>query len=334
MKIGFFGIENWEKELIQKHFSGHEIVFIDGKVTELDLPSENDFEIICVFVGSRVNEAVLNHFPKLRAVTTRSTGYDHIDLEACKKRGISVSYVPGYGDNTVAEFAFGLLLALTRKIYAGIDQIKETGLFSQEGLRGMDVRGKTIGVVGTGRIGKEAIKIAHGFGMNVIAYDPFPDENYARENKFAYVDFQTLLSASDVITLHCPLTKETHHLINIENISRMKRGVFLVNTARGGIIETAALIQGLEKKILAGVALDVLEEEGETKDEIEFLTQGHPNTEELKTVLENHVLMDMPNVLITPHIAFNSKEALERILMITLENIDSFIAGMQKNKLV
>ncbi|KKU94311.1 MAG: D-isomer specific 2-hydroxyacid dehydrogenase NAD-binding protein [Candidatus Jorgensenbacteria bacterium GW2011_GWA1_48_13] len=326
MRIAFFEIEEWEKPRVRGKF-GEDVYLDEKKVDEDELSKENDFEIISIFVDSRITEKVLAHFPNLKFIATRSTGFDHIDLAACKKRNISVSYVPGYGDNTVAEFTFGLILNLTRKIYHGIDQIKETGSFSFEGLRGTDLKGKTIGIIGTGRIGKEALKIAKGFGMKVIASDPYPDEKFAKEENFEYVSLEKLLSSSDIITVHCPYNEKTRHLINKENIRLIKKGAYLINTARGGIVETDALAGALEEGILAGAGLDVLEEEGETKEEMEFLRRGKFKEDELKTMLQNHMLMRMPNVLITPHNAFNSREALERILGTTLENIEGFLSG-------
>jgi len=331
MKIAFFELEGWEESVIKEKFAGHDLFLSSVKLDELSLPEQRDFDIISVFVGSQVTPKVLGEFPNLRLVATRSTGYDHVDVAACAARGVTVAYVPGYGDNTVAEFAFSLVLNLTRKTYQGINRIKETGSFSLEGLRGTDLKGKTIGVVGTGRIGKEVIKIANGFGMRVVAFDPHPDAAFATAMQFEYLPLDNLLGAADIITLHCPLIAETMHLINQGNIGRIKRGSYLVNTARGGIVETAALVTALEQGILAGVAMDVIEEEGETKDELTFLTKKHPKEDELMTVLKNHVLMKMPNVLITPHMAFDSQEALGCILGTTTLNIQGFIDGKPVN---
>lgn len=331
MKIGFFELEGWEADLILRQFPSEKIYFSQDKIDSLSLPPESDFEIISVFVNSRLSREVLAHFHNLKLIVTRSVGYDHIDVAAAKERGIIVSYVPGYGDNTVAEFAFGLILNLTRKIYQGIDQIKESGSFALSGLRGVDLKGKTIGIIGTGRIGREMIKIAKGFGMKVLAFDPFPNVELAKELGFEYTDFKSLLGGSDIISLHCPYNEKTHHLINKENIGRIKKGAYLINTARGPILETEALIQALQAGIVAGAGLDVLEEEGETKDELTYLSRGHPKEEELKVMLQNHILMEMPNVLITPHTAFNSQEAMERILNITLGNIRDFLDGKLTN---
>lgn len=331
MRIGFFELEGWEEPIIRGTFSGHDLYLSKDKIDDGHLPERKDFEIISVFVDSRIMSKVLAAFPNLKLVTTRSTGHDHLDLGALKKRGVVAAYVPGYGNNTVAEFAFGLLLSLTRKIYQGIDQVKETGSFSSQGLRGVDLKGKTIGVIGAGRIGREMIKIAKGFEVNVVASDPFPNEKFAKEQGFKYLPFEELLAISDVITIHCPLSEETRHLLNSENMKFIKKGAYLVNTARGGIIETDALVSALKDGTLAGAALDVLEEENEIKDELEFLSRGRGNKDELKTLLENHALMKMPNVLITPHNAFNSEEALQRILHTTIENIKSFIEGKPQN---
>ena len=332
MKIGFFELEKWEEEFVRKNLPGHDLYFSPDKISDDSLPVQKDLEIISIFVNSRITQKVLESLPNLRMVTTNSTGFDHIDIAACKARRIAVGYVPGYGNNTVAEFAFGLILNLTRKIYQAIDQVKERELFSLDGLRGIDLKGKTIGVIGTGRIGREAIKIAKGFGMDVIAFDVFRDPGAAKELGFVYVALEDLLKNSDVITIHCPLTKETQHLINMKNVNLIKKGAYFVNTARGPIVETAALVWALQDGTLAGAALDVIEEEGEIKDEMKFFADGKPHEKELKIILETHILMRMPNVLITPHNAFNSNEALMRILDTTMENIIGFIGKSQNPK--
>ena len=331
MKIAFFQIEGWEKEAILKAFPDHNIFFSEKRVDEDNLPERNDFEIVSGFTHSKITGKVADYFPNLQLAATRSTGFDHIDVEACRARGVAVVSVPGYGSHTVAEFAFGLILNLTRKIYQAIDQIKETGSFSLADLRGTDIYGKTLGVLGTGKIGKEVIKIAKGFGMNVAAHDVFRDEAFAKEYGVAYLDLPELLGSSDIITIHCPYNSDTHHLINKENIGQIKKGAYLINTARGEIVETAALVQGLEDGAIAGAGLDVLEEEVKTKDELEFLKGEKTEEAALKTILENRILMDNPNVLITPHNAFNSREAMARILETTIQNIKSFIDGKPEN---
>ncbi len=324
MKIAFFQIEDWEVEYIKKQLPEHELSFFKDKLTPETLPEQRDFDIVSVFVGSKVDQAVLAALPNLKLITTRSTGFDHIDLPMAQSMNIATGYVPGYGDNTVAEFAFGLILALSRKIYESVDRLRETGLYSYVGLRGFDLQGKTIGVVGTGRIGQYVIRIAKGFSMQVIAFDAFPKPELATELGFEYVSFDDLLGRSDVITLHVPYLPSTHHLINMSNIGKIKRGALLVNTARGAVIETDALIKGLSDGILGGAGLDVLEEEGALADEKTLVMYGHPEEHNLKTIIADHVLIDMPNVLVTPHNAFNTQEALQRILDTDICNIQEY----------
>jgi len=336
MKIGFFEIEDWEIDYFKNQLASAELFFTKEKLDKDNLPQilrqvsgQGDFEIISVFVGSNISKEVINAFPNLKLITTRSTGFDHIDLASAKEKNIAVAYVPGYGENTVAEFAFGLILNLSRKIYASFDQIRKTGSFSLEGVRGFDLNGKTIGIVGTGRIGRCMVRIAKGFNMKILAFDIHPDENFAKETGFSYVLLDDLLSQSDIVSLHVPYLPSTHYLINSQNISKIKRGALLINTSRGAIVETNALIKALNEGILAGVGLDVLEEEGAIKDEKELVLYGHPEEHNLRTILANHVLIDMPNVIITPHNAFNTQEALGQILNMDLKNIKNF---MEKNQ--
>ena len=331
MKIGFFSAEGWENEMVSKRLAGHEVTFVKDKITNDSLPEENDFEIISVFVDSEIDETAIKHFPNLKFITTRSTGFDHINGEAAKAAGVLISSVPGYGENTVAEFAFGLMLNLARKIYPAIDRIKETGSFSLEGLRGFELKGKTIGIVGTGRIGRQVGEIAKGFEMKILATDPYPNEEFKNKLNVEYVSLDDLLGRSDIITLHCPYSESTHHLINKENVKKIKKGALLVNTSRGGVVETEALVGALKDGTLSGAGLDVLEEEGEIKDELHFLASPHPQEEALKNVLYNHVLIEMSNVIITPHNAFNTSEALGEILETTLKNIEAFISGKPIN---
>ncbi|MEK7552524.1 MAG: NAD(P)-dependent oxidoreductase, partial [Patescibacteria group bacterium] len=247
-------------------------------------------------------------------------------------RGIKVANVPAYGENTVAEYTFGLILALTRKIYSGFDQIRETGSFQLDGLRGSDLKDKTLGVIGTGRIGKNVIRIANGFLMKVLAHDSFPDQSAATTLGFRYDTLEAVLAESDIVTLHLPQTKDNFHLINEKQLNLLKKTAYLINTARGGLVDTAALVRALTSGQIAGAALDVLEEEGVTKDEISFLTTGgHPKETDLRAVLANHVLFDRPNVIVTPHNAFNTTEALSRIMKTTLENIRCFLEDRPQN---
>lgn len=331
MKIGFFEIEDWEEKFIREHFPDDEITFSKNKIDSANIPDKKDYEILSVFIDSSLDRQTLSQFPNLKFITTRSTGFDHIDISFCKEKNITVSIVPDYGARTVAEYTFGLILNLTRKMFRAIDQVKERELFSLINLRGMDLKDKTLGVVGVGRIGREVIKIAKGFEMKVIATAPKPDNALADELGFSYVSLQDLLKNSDIITIHCPYNQSTHHLINKGNSGLIKKGAYLVNTARGGIVETEALVAMLKDGTLSGAGLDVLEEEGGMKDELELLSKKNLSEEKLKTALYGHILINMPNVLITPHNAFNSKEALERILTATIGNIQGFINGRPIN---
>lgn len=326
MNITFYETQNWEQEYLKAKLPGQDLHFETGLP-----PAVSDAEILCNFIGVPVNKQTLNNFPKLKYITTRSTGYDHIDLLACQERGILVSNVPTYGENTVAEFAFALILALSRKLYPAIKRIREEGLFNTDGLQGFDLRGKTLGVVGTGHIGIHVIKIAKGFDMRVLGYDPHPRAELAEQYGFEYCDLGPLLKVSDIVTLHVPYLPETHHLINEEKLTLFKKGSILINTARGGLVQTDSLVKALREGRLAGAGLDVLEEEGFVKEEAHLLYDGHPNEAQLKVALADHELMQMDNVLITPHNAFNSREALERILDTTVDNVNAFIQNKPIN---
>lgn len=326
MRVAVFQIDGWQKEYLSAALVkfGHEVVCVSSSLDAEHLP-DSGTEAVSVFVGSSVDRKVMEALPNMKLITTRSTGFDHIDLAAAREKNISLGYVPSYGENTVAEFAFGLILTLSRKLFPAIDRIKETSDFSFEGLEGFDLKGKTIGVVGTGRIGRHVIRIAKGFGMEVVAYDAFPNKKLAEEMNFPYVPFPEVLGVSDVLTLHVPYLKETHHLISNDNIFQMKKGAILINTSRGPVVETEALVRALKEGHLGGAGLDVLEEEGALKDEMGFvLKEKSANEESFRKIIANHILMDLPNVVITPHNAFNTREAITRILDADIQNIVSF----------
>ena len=329
VKVVFFEIEPWEIDYLKEKLSGIEASFFEEALSLKNIESARGCQVVSTFTDSQINKEVLEKLPDLKLITTRSTGFDHIDIETAKNLGIAVCSVPTYGENTVAEHTFGLLLNLSRLIYKSIQSVKERG-FIADGLRGFDLKGKTIGIVGTGHIGQHVARIANGFEMNVIAFDVKQDKKLAKKLGFQYVTLEDLLKQSDIITLHVPYNKNTHHLINSGNINLIKKGAYLINTARGGIIETDALVKALDSGILAGAGLDVLEEECFIKEERQILTKDFPKTCDVKTMLENHVLMERGNVIITPHNAFNSKEALERILETTVENI----RGFEKKKVI
>lgn len=286
-------------------------------------------EIVSVFIGSRVDDEVLALLPRLRLVVTRSTGYDHIDLAACARRGVAVTNVPHYGENTVAEHTFGLILALSRNIHRAYQRTVR-GDFSIEGLQGFDLRGRTLGVIGVGNIGLHVIRIAKGFGMHVLAYDVRQHLVVAEVLDFHYAPLDEVLERSDVLTLHVPYTPATHHLINRERLARVKRGALLINTARGAVVDTAALLWALDEGILAGAGLDVIEGEALIREERELL-YAPAAEEKLRILLQQHALLRRDNVVVTPHIAFNSREAVQRIVDTTIANVRAFLAGTPQN---
>ncbi len=331
-KIVFYGTKPWEQEYLTGALKGHRLDFYAEHLDEeTKLPETSDAEVISVFVDSDISKKVLDRFPELKFIVTRSTGFDHIDLETCTERGIKVANVPSYGDNTVAEYVFALILALSRKIYIAYEQVREEGDFSYDALQGFDLLGKTMGVIGTGRIGRYTAQIANGFGMRVLAYDITPDSKFARKNNVRYVSLEELLKESDIVSLHVPYMKETHHLLNKDKMAMMKKGAYLINTSRGAVVDTQALVVALKDGQLGGAGLDVLEEEEAVKDEVEFLLNQKVTEHDLRDVIANHILIDIPNVIITPHTAFNTKEALMRILDTTIGNINSYLKRRPQN---
>lgn len=335
MTIAYFFREEWEQEYLRTRASFADLFastrFLQGTCSKDSAQLCRDAEILSVFVDSKLDEETLSAMPSLKYIAARSTGVDHIDKAYCDKRGILISSVPAYGEYTVAEYTFALILTLSRKIYDAYDRIRETGKFSQEGLRGFDLQGKTLGVVGCGKIGRHVVAIARRFEMNVLIFDPSQPEAFAKEMGARVVPFEDLLAWSDIVTLHVPYTESTRHLINAKTMGLMKRGAYLVNTSRGGIVETAALVKALKDGQLGGAGLDVLEEEGAIQDELDILINNKAEEYDLKTVLANHILVDMPNVVITPHNAFNTIEALQRILDTTAENIQAYLKGSPVN---
>lgn len=327
-KFGLGGMQDY----IRKFLKGHDILFFEEPLTEQTADKVADCEIIAFFIYSKINNGLLGKLKKVKMITTMSTGFDHIDIEACRKKGIVACNVPAYGDNTVAEHAMALLLAVSRKLIPSVERTRK-GDFSLEGIRGFDLKGKTIGILGTGRIGRNVAHYAEAFGMKVIAFDKFPNEALAKECGFTYVSFDELLAQSDVLSLHLPEMPETHHIINKDNVRKIKKGCVLINTARGGLIETEAILIGLKEGNFSACGLDVLEEECAIKEEPELLHETFQKSCDLKTLLEEHILLEHPQVIITPHNAFNSAEALTRILDTTIENINSFLSGVPKNKI-
>lgn len=288
-----------------------------------------DAEVLIPFIHSAVDRPALDAMPGLRLIATRSTGYDHVDLHAAEERGIAVANVPAYGENTVAEHTFALMLALSRKVHQAWMRTQR-GDYTLEGLRGFDLAGKTLGVVGAGSIGLHVIRIARGFGMDVLAYDVNQNRLLSEVLHFSYTDLDELLQRSDIVTLHAPAIPATHHMINRDTLAKMKDGTLLINTARGSLVDTQALAESLDGGKLAGAGLDALEGEEFMEHEDELLHQTGAE-EKLKVLVRNNILQRRPDVVITPHIAFNSDEALQRILDITVENVRAFLSDNARN---
>ncbi|MBI1982122.1 MAG: hydroxyacid dehydrogenase [Candidatus Levybacteria bacterium] len=328
-KIVFFETEEWEKEHVADAF-GSEAQTTEEKLSEKNIELAKGAEVISTFIYSTLNREILSQLPNLKFIATRSTGFDHIDLAFCKEKGIVVSNVPTYGVNTVAEHTFALILALSRKIIPSVEQTRKYD-FSLDGLAGLELHGKTLGVIGAGNIGKRAIEIGLAFGMKILVFTRNPDDSLLKKGDIKFVSLEDLLANSDVITLHVPYNDSTHYLINRGNIGKFKKGSILINTARGGIVETQAVLDGLDQGILGGVGLDVLEEECSVKEERELLTSEFLKTCDIKTQLLNHVLVTKENVVVTPHNAFNSREALSQILTTTVSNIKSYLEGKPQN---
>ena len=317
-KAVFFNFERWgdegKKRLLENEAlkaAGIEIAFETATLDKDHIPANTDFDIAGVFMNSAVDAVTIAALPSLKCIATLTTGFDHVDLKVAAERGITVCSVPAYGENTVAEFAFALLLALSRKVGEARARVRDEHSFSTDGLQGFDLAGKTIGVLGTGRIGKHAIRMAKGFEMNVLAYDVFHDDAFAAQIGFKYVSLDELLAQSDIITIHVPNLPETYHMINAQNIGKIKQGAYIINTARGSVIETAALVGALKSGQIGGAGLDVLEEEADMK---KGDMSGSGITE----------LLAMPNVIVTPHNAFNTHEAALRIIDTTIGNIVGF----------
>ncbi|MEN6357636.1 MAG: hydroxyacid dehydrogenase [Armatimonadota bacterium] len=329
-KIVFFEVEDWVREyLADSSLAPHQTKMINKILDESNVQEAADADVISVFIYSKIDKAILDKLPNLKLIATRSTGFDHVDIRECDKRGITVCNVPRYGENTVAEHAFALILGLTRKMKTAVMRANQLD-FNIEGLRGFDLYGKTLGVIGAGAIGLHSIRIGRGFGMRVVAYDAFPQPILSEVLGFEYTSLDNLLAESDIITLHVPLIKDTYHLINKDNIGKIKRGAILINTSRGAVVETEALVKALDGGILSAAGLDVLEGEESIKEEAQLLSDTLP-VEKLRAIVHSYALLHRDNVIITPHVAFYSVEAEQRIIDTTVDNIESFLNGKSKN---
>lgn len=330
MNITIFDLEDWEREAFDVLADQHEVRLLNEPLSTKNVEKHREAEIVSGFIYSKFSREVLYELTNLKLIATRSTGFDHIPLDLCRERDITVCNVPTYGNNTVAEHVFGLLLVISHKLEQAIDRTRK-GDFSPKGLQGFDLLGKTMGIVGTGDIGRETIRIAKGFGMDVLACDIEPDEEAARRMGFRYVTMDELLAKSDVISLHVPANEKTRHLISRDEFEKMKNGVVLINTARGDIVDTRALVRALAEEKLSAAGLDVLPEEPVIREEAELLRSVYEERHDLNTLLANHVLVHMRNVVVTPHSAFNTREAVMRILDTTVANIRAYAEGRPIN---
>lgn len=316
---------------VAKKLGEHKVKFIEEPLNAQNITEAKDADAICIFVFSRIGKKELKTLRRCRLIATMSTGYNHISIAEANRKKITVCNVPSYGSTTVAEYTLGLMLLLARKIVPAYDKAR-AGEFDLEGLRGIDLEGKTLGIVGFGKIGQSVAARAHAFGMNILTYDPYADAQCMGDKACLRTKLDELLRKSDFITLHMPLLKSTYHIIGRKEIKKMKRGAMMINTARGELIDTSALVDALNSGKIAGAALDVIEEENALKNErklfSEHIDDGKYN---MKTVVANHVLIDMKNAIITSHNAFNSREAVQRIVDTTIENIKSYFMKKKQN---
>lgn len=323
-KIAFYDTRSYDKESFLAENEKHqfEIEYYEFRLSEKTAFTAKGFDAVCVFVNDVVNAQVLETLKDcgIKLVLLRCAGFNNVDLDAANKLGIKVARVPAYSPHAVAEHAVALLMALTRHIPQSYIRTK-TANFNLEGLTGRDLYGLTAGVFGTGKIGRVMAEILKGFGMKIICYDPYPNNEWAQKNGITYVDEETIFKTSDVLTFHCPLTEQTRHIVNHDTTKMMKHDAVIINTGRGALIDTKALVHALKHKYIGGAALDVYEEESQFffKDwSAEVLTDD---------VLAR--LLTFPNVIITGHQAFLTSTALANIAQVTLDNFKDFLDGKE-----
>lgn len=332
--IIYFDVEKDEQEFLKNANDGkYDYILTEKSLNKLEKLPDNyrNAEIISVFTSSRIDKDVLKQFKNLKLIALRSVGFNHVDLDYCKRNKIAVVNTPNYGNKSVAEFAFGLMLDVCRKISRAYLQYKGLDVDANS-LIGTELGGKTVGIVGLGAIGLEFAKLSLGFEMNVLAYDLRENEEFKKKYNINYVCFDTILKESDFISLHAPLTRNNRHLFDQKAFLKMKPTAILINTARGELIETQALYNALIQNKIAGAGLDVLESE-ETISDTDYLADiSRLNNGTLQQTILNTRLQQFENVIITPHIAYNTKEAINRILHTTMKNIEAFLQGTPQNK--
>ncbi len=315
MKIAFFDTKSYDQEVFEPKLKANKMryKFYDTRLDEDDVVLAKGFDAVCVFVNDVVNKTVIDQLAEfgIKIIALRCAGFNNVDYKYAQQKGITVVRVPAYSPYAVAEHAMALLMTSTRKIHKSYIRTRDFN-FSLQGLTGFDLYGKTVGVIGTGKIGRVFIDICKGFGMKVIAYDLFP----VPDSGIEYVPLEELFARSDVISLHCPLTEETRHMINADSIAKMKKGVVIVNTSRGALIDAEALLEGIKARKVGAACLDVYEEEADIFFEDR---SGHILNDELLSRL-----ISMPNVIVTSHQAFLTEEALNNIAETTVGNILSY----------
>ena len=320
IKIAFFDAKSYDIESFDdanRNF-GFRITYLKNHLTSETASMAQGFQVVCVFVNDSVQKEAVEILArnKVQLIAIRAAGYNNLDLKTLFQK-IHAVRVPAYSPHAVAEHAVALMLALNRKIHRAYYRTRDNN-FTLNGLLGFDMHGKTVGIIGTGKIGKVLIGILKGFGMRVLAYDTFPDLEYQKKNGFEYVDLETLYKNSDIVSLHCPLTKETYHLINEASIAKMKQGVMIINTGRGMLIDSKALIGGLKTGKIGFAGLDVYEEESD------YFFEDFSNKVITDDVLAR--LLSFNNVVVTSHQGFFTREALQNIASTTLENVLEFFA--------
>lgn len=332
-KILFFDVADYEVEFLKEACENKfEYQLIKESLNGLfDITKDlEDAQIISCFTTSRVPNEILEKFKNLELIALRSVGFNHIDIDYCKKNNIFVENTPNYGNMTVAEFALGLLLDVARKVTYSANNLKNS-IVNTKCTIGTEIFGKTIGIVGLGAIGSEMARLAHGIGLKILGYDLKENEKLKAKYNVHYTDFETLVRNSDFISLHSPLTKENYHLFNKEIFELMKPTAFIINTARGELIDTQALYNALSENKIAGAGLDVLESE-DTLVDVEYLVDiGRMSPQALQKTVLNNRLMKLDNVIITPHIAYDTEEAINRILNTAISNINAFVEGKIQN---
>lgn len=318
-KIAFFDAKPYDRESFDKANKGYDIHYFEDKLTAETATLAAGCRAVCAFVNDTIDSAVIDTLCSggTKLLLMRCAGYNNVDLKYAAGK-LTVLRVPAYSPYAVAEHTMALILLLNRKVHKSYIRTRDFN-FSINGLTGFDLHGKTAGVIGTGKIGQAFIDICLGFGMKVIAFDPFPNEELAKSKGFTYVSADDLFAGSDIISLHCPLTAENKHIINEESIKKMKKRVFIVNTSRGQLIDSEALLYALREKRIAAAGLDVYEEETDIFYEDRSADIAHDETLSL--------LVCMPNVIITSHQAFLTEEALSAIAAVTLANADEFFGG-------